>query len=237
MASRDHADIKRPLKILEVGAGRGSLGAHFASSGHDVTLLDISPKAIELARSAFQAYGLEANYIVADCEDIPFPSDSFDLVCSVGLLEHFADPAVTISEQFRVLKHNGFLCSYVVPDHVPEVQARHNWVNNLLAALSSTKDNLDDESEGSKEPVFRTDYLHDFYRLVYETVGFRQVSHDWVYPMPMISHSVSFPFSILEPAAEQVLLEYLHSFATDGIAGWACPDFEGQAFFVNGNKS
>lgn len=231
------ANVTGPLKVLEVGAGRGSLGAHFAGAGHDVTLLDISEKAIELAEAAYEAEGITATYLVANCEDVPLPSGTYDLICSVGLLEHFSDPSITIREQFRLLKKGGHLCSYVVPDHSPEIQKHHDWINDLLASVQPlNEDVMEGSSAEPKQPTFRTDYMHDYYRNAYEDAGFKEISHDWVYRMPMISHSPAFPFSLLSPRAEEVLVKYLERFETDGIAGWACPDFEGQAFFINGKK-
>jgi len=224
----------RRLKVLEVGAGRGSLGAHFASAGHEVTLLDISPKVMEVAQVAFQKYELEADFVVADCLDLPFEESQFDLICSIGLLEHFEEPEIAIREQIRVLNPGGMLSSYVVPEHTPTIQKDHEWINQLLAALSDSEQT--ENHMVMKQPVFRTDFLHDHYRSVYEQEGLVDVSHDWVYAMPMISHSTSFPFTLLNPAAELVLLEYLKSFSTEGTAGWACSDLEGQAFFVNGRK-
>lgn len=232
------ANVTGPLKVLEVGAGRGSLGAHFAEAGHDVTLLDISERAIELAKSAYESYGLRASYLVANCEDIPLPSESYDLVCSIGLLEHFVDPSVTIREQFRVLKKGGNLCSYVVPEHSCEIQQQHDWINNMLASMRLSSEFWEEESSAQpKQPTFRTNYLHDYYRQAYKDAGFTDINHNWVYRMPMISHSPKFPFSLLPPAAEEVLVQHLQSFQTDGIAGWSCRDLEGQAFFVNGSRS
>ena len=55
----------------------------------------------------FETNGLAARFFVDDCTKMNFPSDEFDLIFSIGLLEHFEDIQHVISEQFRVLKSGG----------------------------------------------------------------------------------------------------------------------------------
>ncbi|NNM91778.1 MAG: methyltransferase domain-containing protein [Candidatus Eremiobacteraeota bacterium] len=44
-----------------------------------------------------------------DCESLPFPNNSFDLIISNHVLEHVANPDTALSEFFRTLKPNGYL--------------------------------------------------------------------------------------------------------------------------------
>lgn len=44
-----------------------------------------------------------------DCEDIPLPADSFDLIISNHVLEHVGRPDVVLSEFYRILRPNGYL--------------------------------------------------------------------------------------------------------------------------------
>ena len=86
----------RKRKILEVGCGRGSLSAYFADAGWDCTLLDLSSQAITLAKTAFETAGLKGRFDVANCENLPYPAESYDAVFSIGLLEHFDDVTQTL---------------------------------------------------------------------------------------------------------------------------------------------
>jgi SAM-dependent methyltransferase len=94
-------------QLLEVGCGEGTLLA--ALPGEHKFGIDPSIHALE--RAAKQS---AANCAVALAENLPFPSRSFDVVVSVGVMEHFADPDAATAEISRVLRDGGH---YVVLIH------------------------------------------------------------------------------------------------------------------------
>ena len=123
----------KPGKCLEVGCGRGSLSAYFADAGWDCTLLDISDSVLARARQAFSDSGLSTpNIINSDCRDIHLDSNYYDVIFSIGLLEHFEDCQRVISEQFRCLAPGGTLFAYVVPEKEVIVQRQYDWINLIL---------------------------------------------------------------------------------------------------------
>jgi 2-polyprenyl-3-methyl-5-hydroxy-6-metoxy-1,4-benzoquinol methylase len=78
------------LRAIEVGAGRGTNAALYAQRGAHVTLLDMSPVALEQAREVFDALDLEAEYVEADAFALPEElRGAFDVSMSFGLCEHF----------------------------------------------------------------------------------------------------------------------------------------------------
>lgn len=103
------------MKVVEVGAGAGRMAAHFAHGGCAVTLLDFSPEALDLARQSFSEQRLSAEYLLADCTNMPHvQSDQYDVVTSGGLLEHFVDPEQVIREMVRVAKPGGLVIATVI---------------------------------------------------------------------------------------------------------------------------
>ncbi|MCF7835746.1 MAG: class I SAM-dependent methyltransferase [Candidatus Marinimicrobia bacterium] len=94
-------------KILDIACGTGWSTEQFARAGADVTAIDITPKAVELTKKRFELYGLEGNIIVADAENLPFESNSFDYVLAWGCLMHTPDTQKAINEINRVLKPEG----------------------------------------------------------------------------------------------------------------------------------
>lgn len=95
------------LKVLEIGCGLGTDGAQFAKAGADYTGIDLTEAAVDLARKRFELFGLEGSFRVSDAENLDFPSDTFDLVYSHGVLHHTPDTARAIREVHRVLKPGG----------------------------------------------------------------------------------------------------------------------------------
>ncbi len=96
-------------KVLEIGCGLGTDGAQFAQAGAEYVGIDLTTAAVELARRAFAARGLRGEFLVANAEQLPFPSDSFDHVYSFGVIHHTPNPAAVVSEIRRVLRPGGTL--------------------------------------------------------------------------------------------------------------------------------
>lgn len=98
-------------KVLDLGCGNGRHLIFFAEQGFDVTGIDISREAIEIAGAWINKKGLNAELIVGDVKSLPFDENSFDLIISYGVLDHipFSDAVVAIDEIKRVLSNNGML--------------------------------------------------------------------------------------------------------------------------------
>ncbi len=100
-----------PVRVLEVGAGSAT-GLRLLAQRFSGTLcaLDILPEAVDVARRASRnGPGLSIQLVVADVFRAPFPSESFDLVFSQGLVEHFANPSEIFAAQARLVKPEGCL--------------------------------------------------------------------------------------------------------------------------------
>ena len=224
-------------KCLEVGCGRGSLSAYFSDDGWDCTLLDISPQVIEIAKKLFAKHDLKAKFEVQDCLNIDVADETFDLVFSIGLLEHFEDIENTIKEQFRVLKSGGLFIGYVVPEFQENVQNSFEWVNQLLEVIYKA----DTEKASSKAEIYRSDDLSPRYVEVLRKLGAIDVFSSGTYPLPMISFSPSFPFSLLPDEVELVLTRNFQDWLSKAkdeknTNPWLCDETYGQAFIVSGRK-
>jgi len=100
----------RKLDCLELGAGRGTTSQYLAHAGHDVTLIDLAETGFDIARRNWRATGLEPpRCIIADCQATGLAAETFDLVHSVGLVEHFPDPSRVFAESWRLLKKGGLM--------------------------------------------------------------------------------------------------------------------------------
>ena len=102
--------------ILEVGCGGGlrTIELKREFSVH-ITLSDISSSAIDTARDNASTAGVGADFEQADALALPFEDNSFDIVWSGGVNEHFIDPQrqTVFNEMARVCRHE---CIVIVPN-------------------------------------------------------------------------------------------------------------------------
>lgn len=103
--------------VCEQGSGRGSVSMYIENSrtADSITLVDLSEAGLDLAKANFEAEDLNIPaLIVADVRKTGYSSDVFDVVFSIGLLEHFADPVPVMEEAFRILASGGLFYHIVV---------------------------------------------------------------------------------------------------------------------------
>jgi ubiquinone/menaquinone biosynthesis C-methylase UbiE len=96
-------------QVLDVGCGNGYVLAQYARHGAMVHGVDLTPTAVRLCRQRFELAGLRGEFEEADAEHLPFAEDTFDCVCSMGVLHHVPEPARAVAEIYRVLKPGGRL--------------------------------------------------------------------------------------------------------------------------------
>lgn len=101
----------RGKSFCEVGCGSATTSALLAEMGADISLVDLSPKALQFARELFDRQGLKANFFQQDALKMDFPDGKFDVVWNGGVVEHFDDEGKIklIAEMWRILKPGGIL--------------------------------------------------------------------------------------------------------------------------------
>lgn len=96
-------------RVLDVGCGNGYVLSNYARGGADVVGVDLTETGVGLSRRRFEHGNLTGRFLVGSAEDLPFASDSFDCVCSMGVLHHTPDTARGVGELRRVLRPGGLL--------------------------------------------------------------------------------------------------------------------------------
>lgn len=93
-----------PENILDYGCGGGWLTKVLVSHGYNVTAVDLNEVLIENAKKLIP----EANFIAADCTNLPLEDNSFDLVIGMGILHHM-DLDKALTELKRITRENKYL--------------------------------------------------------------------------------------------------------------------------------
>jgi 2-polyprenyl-6-hydroxyphenyl methylase / 3-demethylubiquinone-9 3-methyltransferase len=100
---------RRPLEAktaLDVGCGAGLLAEPLARLGAKVTAIDPAAELIEAAREHAAGQGLQIDYRVSAIENL---KGTFDLITSMEVIEHTADPQQFLNDLAKRLAPNGLL--------------------------------------------------------------------------------------------------------------------------------
>lgn len=95
-------------RLLELGCGPATLSLSLAPLCTEVVGVDISEEALRQARAhQTRARISNAQFLLGDCRSVPF-ADTFDIVWSAGLIEHFFDRDIhVVREHLRATKPGG----------------------------------------------------------------------------------------------------------------------------------
>lgn len=99
----------RDARILEVGCGKGNEIVQLAKRGGACLGLDFSESAMAWMQNRLAKEGMRMPLVRGDARNLPFDIESFDLVFSQGVLEHFTNPGEVLQEQRRVMRNGGLI--------------------------------------------------------------------------------------------------------------------------------
>jgi ubiquinone/menaquinone biosynthesis C-methylase UbiE len=101
-------------KILEVGVGAGTDFLQWARAGAIIYGIDLTEESINHTNHRLELYGYKAEDLkVADCENLPYPDNYFDVVFSWGVIHHTPDTEKALNEIYRVCKKDG-ICKVMI---------------------------------------------------------------------------------------------------------------------------
>ena len=96
--------------ILEIGGAPGQYLAYFAREyGFKVSALDYSATGCEIIRKNFELLGFDVTVYQQDLRLLDGTIPLFDIVYSLGVIEHFIDPGLIIAKHLDLLKPGGLL--------------------------------------------------------------------------------------------------------------------------------
>jgi ubiquinone/menaquinone biosynthesis C-methylase UbiE len=99
---------------LDAGCGSGVFTNVMVAKGAAVVAVDASPAMLEQARRAVADSAADVTFaVVKTIEKLPFPSESFDGVICLSVLEYVMAPKKAVRELHRILKPGGQILATV----------------------------------------------------------------------------------------------------------------------------
>jgi S-adenosylmethionine-dependent methyltransferase len=140
-------DAALPLngaRVLEIGSGTGESTLALAEQGAIVTGLDVDDNALAVGRERLKAYGLEAELLVANAQDVAqvLPGRTFDAVIFFASLEHMRldERLIAMRATWDMLRPGGIWCVIEAPNRIwywdghTSMDNFYNWLPDEMAA-------------------------------------------------------------------------------------------------------
>ncbi|GAJ09860.1 unnamed protein product, partial [marine sediment metagenome] len=102
------------VEIIELGTGNGFTAIELATLGYNVTSIDVSEVALNIARNRTPNIDNKPKFIFGDARELNLPDNHYDAAISSSLVEHFTrDDAIKhLKEVKRILKPGGCYLFY-----------------------------------------------------------------------------------------------------------------------------
>ena len=106
-ALAESLNLKPDQKVLDVAAGHGDFTLAACRRQAKTVSTDIVPGALNYGKKRLLAHALEAEYGLADAENLPFASATFDVAASTFGVMFTLEPYRVAGELMRVLRDDG----------------------------------------------------------------------------------------------------------------------------------
>ena len=151
-AHAEMCEMPPDCKVLDVCCGSGVVGNSFRGRVGSIEGLDLTPEMIALAETRLD------KVTKGDVYDMPFPDDSYDLVCNREVLHLLPRPERPVSEIFRVLKPGG---QFIFGQLVPYSAVDAPWFFRVVK---------------KKQPLFFNNFLAEDLIVLLEDAGFVNIT-------------------------------------------------------------
>jgi len=220
--------------MLECGAGSAKLSLFMSTQGYNCTMLDYSFSGLKLGIDNFNKCNLKGNFIVGDTLKLPFKDDSFHVITSGGLLEHFRDVEQPIEEMIRVIKPGGVFSATIIPakfscQKLADIEV---FICKLLYNIFNLKFKDCIKSSRRNFPFYENSIPLKEYKRICEKYGVRILFAKGVSPFPSLA--MPKPVEKLYVGLMKIMMPVWKWFDASGSR---FSEFWGAAFVVYGIKT
>lgn len=167
-------------RILDVGCGNGVISRHLGQYGFKVTGIDVSDKAIAIAKSLNKYDNVK--FETKSAEQLVAEGEKYDAIICSEVLEHLSNPDALLEVLYKSLASNGKLLITVpngkgpreslVTKPVLKMRKKNNWAWKLITRIKkslgysgttvqSAADNLDHIQFFSKKDIQQMSVKHN----------------------------------------------------------------------------
>jgi len=127
---KDKGLLFNGMKVLDIGSGEGFFKFFFDAICPDIKIewhgLEVWKERAALCRHL----GYKITETTLENGDLPYPSETYDLVLASHVIEHIPNPSQIVSEMGRVLKENGVLI-IGTPTKPPGIALLDSWYHRI----------------------------------------------------------------------------------------------------------
>lgn len=149
------------LRIFDIGGGPGRYSIYLAEKGHQVTLLDLSGKNIEVGKEkAAEAGVVLEDAVKGNALDLSdYESEAYDAILLMGPLYHLineTDRRKAVENALRLLKKDGIIIAAFISQYAPIQDALLYCEEdfNTGELLDYLRDGVNDEDKGFTTAYF-----------------------------------------------------------------------------------
>ena len=150
---KTHLPQNKNAKILDAAGGTGRVTLPLAKLGYSLTLCDLSPRMLDVARQKLRREGLLEKIEVLECDirDLRFADESFDFVlCWDGFTED--TEGLAIKELARVTKAGGRISVFLNNKWATAINSFCENPASVLTLIKSSPSYFEDD-EGKRRVV------------------------------------------------------------------------------------
>ena len=205
---------QKPLKIIDLCGASGHYAYWLAKMGHEVHLMDLSPKHCNEAKNNQKKYKVKlASITTGDARTLNYENESFDIVLLMGALYHLQekeDRLLCLKEANRILKNNGIGIFSYISRYAELLDGFvkgfiHNSDNDIIdKKLFTGKRNNPENKVGG----FTTAYFHTITD-IYEELLYTKFSNIILYAVEGFSNLINTDEYINDTEKMNKLLYYL----------------------------